>query len=102
MKPGGAWDAGHFLSRGSHPELRFDETNVHKQCKGCNGGGGKFSHKARTVGKQYEANLPARIGQAAFDRLMGPHEVCKLDRDTLRQIKTIYRAKARQLKKEQS
>ena len=98
-KYGGAWDAGHFRGRGANPELRFDETNVHKQCKSCNAGGGKFSHKAKTVDKQYEANLPARIGAEAFARLMGPHEVLKLDRDTLRQIAVIYRAKTRDLRR---
>lgn len=25
------WDAGHFRAVGSHPELRFEELNVHKQ-----------------------------------------------------------------------
>jgi hypothetical protein len=101
MMPGGQWDAGHFLSRGAYPELRFDEDNCHKQCKSCNGGGGKFAHKARTVSEQYERNLPRRIGQERFERLTGPHELVKWDRDTLRQIKVIYRAKVRTLKKEE-
>jgi hypothetical protein len=101
MKPGGAWDAGHFMSRGAYPELAFDEDNCHKQCKSCNAGSGKFSHHARTVADQYEERLIKRIGQERVDRLKGPHEVLKLDRDTLRQIKTIYRAKTRQLKQRQ-
>src|SRR5690606_27675959 len=29
-------NAGHYLSVGSHPELRFDESNVHAQCEHCN------------------------------------------------------------------
>lgn len=101
MKPGGAWDAGHFKSRGAYPELAFDEDNCHKQCKSCNAGSGKFSHHARTVADQYEERLIKRIGQERVDRLNGPHEVLKLDRDILRQIKVIYRAKTRALKKEQ-
>lgn len=30
------YHAGHYLCVGSHPELRFDEDNVHKQCIQCN------------------------------------------------------------------
>lgn len=99
MTSGGQWDAGHFLGRGAYPELRFDEDNCHKQCKTCNGGGGKFAHKARTVAAQYEERLIARIGAERVERLKGPHELVKWDRDTLRQIKVIYRAKTRELKR---
>jgi len=31
------YDAGHYRSVGAHPELRFNENNVHKQCRKCNG-----------------------------------------------------------------
>lgn len=99
MKPGGRWDAGHFLSRGAYPELRFEELNCHKQCKVCNAGSGKFSHKERTVREKYEANLPARIGQAAFDWLMGPHESPKWTKDQARAIKAHYIQKIKDLRK---
>ena len=32
----GQYHAGHFLSVGACPELRFCESNVHKQCSACN------------------------------------------------------------------
>jgi hypothetical protein len=32
----GKYDAGHFYSTGSYPELRFNEMNVHGQCVYCN------------------------------------------------------------------
>jgi hypothetical protein len=28
--------AGHYFNQGQHSGLRFDETNVHGQCAGCN------------------------------------------------------------------
>lgn len=31
------WDAGHFFSADKYSGLIFEETNVHKQCKQCNG-----------------------------------------------------------------
>ena len=33
---GGQYHAGHYLSVGAHPELRFNELNVNKQCAPCN------------------------------------------------------------------
>lgn len=31
-----AFDAGHFLTRGARPDIRFELTNIHKQCVSCN------------------------------------------------------------------
>jgi hypothetical protein len=59
---GGAWDAGQYLSRGSHPHLRFDERNVFKQLKGCNRPGG-------TTAASFRAGVVALIGLAAVEAL---------------------------------
>lgn len=91
---GGAFDCGHYRSTGSASHLRFDERNAHAQRKVCNRWGA-----GRAV--DYRIGLVARIGLAAVESLEADNEPVKWDRDTLRQIKTIYRAKARQLKKEQ-
>lgn len=100
MKPGGAWDAGHWKGRGSHPELRFDEDNCHKQCKSCNAGSGKFSHKARTVSQNYERNLIERIGLERVERLKGPHPLPELTREYAMEVKAKYVQKLKELKKE--
>lgn len=97
---GGAWDCGHWLSRGAYPELRFEELNAHKQCKICNGGSAKYAKKGRTVAKEYEARLIERIGQDKVDWLKGPHEPKHYTVDDLKQIKAHYTALARQLTKE--
>lgn len=99
-RPGGRWDAGHFLSRGAYPELAFEPLNCWKQCKSCNAGGGKFAHKERTVTAAYEAELLRRIGPERLAWLKGPHPVPKLDRDELRALAADYRAKFRHMKKE--
>lgn len=31
-----SFDAGHFLTRGARPDIRFELTNIHKQCVSCN------------------------------------------------------------------
>lgn len=99
-KPGGQWDAGHYLSVGSHPELRFDEANCHKQLKSCNAGEGKFAHKRRTVSEEYRERLIQKIGQSEVDRLEGPHPARHYSIDDFKEIKAYYNAKIRELKAE--
>jgi len=83
-------NAGHFLSTGARPELRFDERNVHKQCEHCN---------SYLSGNQaaYRIRLIKRIGLELVEWLEGPHEPNKHTIDDLRQIKETYRAKAKEL-----
>ncbi len=96
---GGAWDCGHYLTVGAHPELRFDELNAHRQCKSCNAGSGRFSGKGRTVQQDYRKRLILRIGLAKVEWLEGPHDAKKYSLDELRAIKAEYQKKRRELKK---
>ena len=61
----GQYHAGHYRATGGHPELRFDEANVHKQCSACN------NHKSGNIAG-YRPNLIAKIGLAEVERLEGP------------------------------
>ncbi|ENR4002803.1 recombination protein NinG [Pseudomonas aeruginosa] len=88
----GQYHAGHYRSVGSHPELRFDEDNVHKQCAPCN------NHKSGDV-VNYRINLVAKIGAAAVARLEGPHDARKWTVEEIKAIKALYRAKARDAKR---
>jgi len=85
-------DAGHYRSTGAAPHLRFDENNCHAQSKHDN------QWKAGNV-VGYRVGLIQRIGIEAVEALESNNEVVKWDRDTLRQIKVIYRAKCRELKR---
>lgn len=91
---GGSFDCGHYRSTGSASHLRFDERNAHAQRKDCNRWGA-----GRAV--DYRIGLVARLGLEAVESLESDNEVVHWDRDTLRQIKAIYRAKTRELRKEQ-
>lgn len=99
MTTGGQWDAGHFLSRGAYPELRFHEDNVAKQCKSCNAGSGKFAHKERTVSQRFEEELRRRIGDERVDALKAAHPLHKWDRDELIAKKAYYVAALKELKR---
>ncbi len=96
-KLGGAWDCGHFLTRGARPELRFEELNAYKQCKSCNGGSGKFTKKNDTVCKAYREKLIKKIGIDKVEWLEGPHEPLKLSIDDIKEIKAKYKAKCKEL-----
>jgi hypothetical protein len=90
---GGKWDCGHFLSRGSHPELAFEPLNAHKQCKQCN------RDKSSNAGK-YRLGLIERIGLEAVEWLEGPHEPKRYTVEQLREMAANFRAERRRMKRE--
>jgi len=96
-KVGGCWDAGHFMTRGAKGQLRFILFNVHKRCKSCNSGGGKFSHKAATVDANYRINLIQKIGIKKVEWLENNNELdlVKGDIEYLKRIKRIFNKRAR-------
>lgn len=91
----GQYHAGHFRTTGSSHELCFDEDNCHKQCSACN------NHLSGNL-TAYRPALIAKIGQARFDTLMGPHALPKWTRDDYIRIRDEYRAKLRDLKKQEA
>lgn len=90
--PGGAVDAGHYRSRGSAPHLRFDERNVHAQRKQCN----RYD-SGNVVG--YRLGLIERIGLEQVEQLEADQMPRRYSVEDLQQIKAIYTAKAKALKK---
>ena len=65
------YDCGHFLSRGARPDLRFELTNMHRQCSTvCNVyGSGKRAEYTEFIRNKY--------GQEHLDWLNGPHPLLK-------------------------
>lgn len=82
--------AGHFRSVGSAPHLRFDTSNIHRQCSRCN------THLGGN-GIEYAKNLPARIGQAAFDALLADQTPRHYTKDDLQSLKILFRKKIKEL-----
>lgn len=82
--------AGHYLSRGAHPELALDERNLAAQCQPCN---------VHLSGNQinYRKGLIARNGLAHVEWLEGPHEPKKYSEEELKMIAREYRIKLKQL-----
>ena len=69
--PGIKYDAGHYRSVGSCKDLRFELTNIHRQCsQQCN----QYGSGMR---KEYSEFVVKTYGQAHLDWLDGPHKALK-------------------------
>ena len=86
----GKANAGHYLSTGARPELRFDPYNCHKQCAPCNA----HLHGNLVL---YRMELIKRIGLIRVLRLEGPHPTAKLTIEDLRAIRDDYRRKLKEM-----
>jgi hypothetical protein len=101
-KPGGAWDGGHFLSKGARPELALEPLNIWLQCKSCNAGSSKYARKGYTVNASFRINLIERIGLEAVEVLESDHAPKHYTTDEIKAIKADYMAKTRELLKAQA
>lgn len=88
----GAYHAGHYRSTKAAPALRFEPSNIHKQCAPCN------THLSGNL-VEYRIRLIQKVGLEAVEWLEGPHEPARYSIEDLQQIKATYRAKTRELKR---
>lgn len=87
----GQYHAGHYLTVGACPELRFNELNVHKQCSACN------NHLSGNL-INYRINLINKIGLAEVEKLEGPCEPLKLSVDEIKALIAEYRGRVKNIK----
>lgn len=86
-----SFQAGHYLSRGARPELRFDLANIHGQSVRCN----MHLHGNQAM---YRIGLIERIGLARVEELEGPHPPARWSVDELKTIRDGFRLLAKQLR----
>ena len=88
----GKYDAGHYYSVGSYPNLRFHEVNVHGQCVECN------QHKHGNL-IEYGIRIESRIGKSQVAELMDQRKSnLKLTRDEIIDLIKHYKQLVKQLK----
>ena len=87
------WDAGHYRTVAAASHLRFNEDNVHLQCRHCN--------------QMLDGNIPAyrpalirKIGLARVEALENNNEVHKWTIEECKEIAKVYQAKLDALRKE--
>ena len=83
-------NAGHYLSVGAHPELRFNELNIHAQCEHCN------SYKSGNI-SLYRPRLIEKIGLLMVEWLEGRHNPKKYTIDDIKFIIKQHKEKIKQL-----
>lgn len=86
----GQYHAGHYMSVGAKPEIRFDLSNINKQCSACN------NHLSGNIA-MYRINLIKKIGQTEVDRLEGPTPPRKWTIEELIEIRRTYIAKLKEV-----
>lgn len=86
----GQYHAGHYLSAGAHPALRFELDNIHKQCAPCN------NYLSGNI-SNYRPNLIAKIGLDKVEWLEGPHEPKKYTIPELQELEKLYKQKLKEL-----
>jgi len=90
----GQYHAGHYLTVGARPELRFTPDNVHKQCSACN----THLHGNLIL---YRVELIRRVGLQIVEALEGPHSPAKWSTDELKTTRDAYRLLTKQLLEKQ-
>lgn len=83
----GKYDAGHYLSVGSYPNLRFNEDNCFAQCVECN------QHKHGNL-IEYSIGIEQRIGSTRLQRLMEVRNIpLRLTVEEIKEKITYYKSK---------
>ena len=80
----GQYHAGHFISTGHAPHLRFNEDNVHKQCSACN------NYLSGNI-RLYRANLILKIGLQKVEKIESDNEPKHYTIDGIKAIKAKYK-----------
>lgn len=86
----GQYHAGHYRSVGAAPELRFEETNCHKQCAPCN------NHLSGNP-IEYRVGLIKKIGIEMVEIMEGPHPPKRYTLEQLKYKQKYYSQKIKEL-----
>ena len=90
----GCWDAGHYLSVGSNPELRFNTLNIHRQCRACNAGENHNGSTGCTTSQNYRKSLIQRLGINCVENLeRNSSATNKKDGEYLKRLTSIFNKK---------
>lgn len=84
------YHAGHYFSSGGHPNLRFAETNVHKQCVQCN----NYLHGNLI---NYRPALEQKIGSTEYEALCNNRDIPR--KYSINEIKELIIHYKQQIKK---
>ncbi|SET28784.1 recombination protein NinG [Thorsellia anophelis] len=84
------WDAGHYRTVASSPQLRFHEDNIHKQCVVCN------QYKSGNIAP-YRLALIEKIGLERLEFIENNNESKRWTVEELQAIEVEYKNKLKEL-----
>ena len=87
-----SFDAGHYRSVGSSPEVRFDPRNVSGQCKKCN----RYGFDSAS----YRAELVRRIGLDEVEALEADRTPKHYTKEQIRALTIHYKQRCKELERE--
>ena len=76
-------DAGHYLTKAAHPELKFDPRNIFKQCSLTNTASNRPSATEASIRVKFEQGIIARMGLPYLQWLRSCHPPVKYTCDGL-------------------
>ena len=71
------WDAGHYLTKAAHPELKFDPRNIFRQCSLTNTASTGRSSAEASIRVKFEQGIIATYGMAHLEWLKKHHPQVK-------------------------
>ncbi|MDK5706382.1 recombination protein NinG, partial [Serratia nevei] len=89
------WDAGHYRTTASAPQLRFDPRQIWKQCQVCN------QHKSGNI-VPYRVELVRRIGIEQVEDIESNHKRHRWTIEECKAIKAEYQQKLKDLRESRS
>lgn len=89
------WDAGHYRTTASAPQLRFDPRQIWKQCQVCN------QHKSGNI-VPYREELVRRIGIEQVEDIESNHKRHRWTIEECKAIKAEYQQKLKDLRDSRS
>lgn len=93
------WDAGHYLTKAAHPELKFDPRNIFKQCSLTNTASTGRSSAEASIRVKFEQGIIKRIGMAHLEWLKSHHEPRKFTCQELADYRAEVAADVARLKR---
>jgi hypothetical protein len=86
----GQYHAGHYRTVGACPELRFEESQIHKQCSACN------NYLSGNI-VEYRKHLLEKVGAEKLAWIEGPHPQKHYSIPELKQLIAHYKMKCKEL-----
>lgn len=93
------WDAGHYLTKSAHPELKFDPRNIFKQCSPTNTASSGNRSSEASIKTKFEQNIIKHYGIELLTWLKGHHPQVKRTCEEYAEMRKVYAEESRRIER---